>query len=253
MGRIYGYKVDRILETQAQADAAMYDASSRGYRRVDRLQVAGRKDIGDYEYVNRSGSTQRNSEDIINEEDQFMLGYAVPHSTGGVGNTFRYKNFRLNIYVDYAVGHSINNELQGLFMRSTMGNCNLNLSREVFKCWSQPGDNTKYARLTANDSDWGNRNYSRTTNVFVEKGDYLCLRDVSLSYSLPSKMVSKLRINDLTFTVSGNTLCYLTAVTGVSPEAVTVGSLYEPATTYSTTYDPYPPTRKILFGIKITL
>ena len=33
MGRIYGYKVDHIIETQADADAAMYDASSRGYRR----------------------------------------------------------------------------------------------------------------------------------------------------------------------------------------------------------------------------
>ena len=60
MGRIYGYKVDHIIETQADADAAMYDASSRGYRRSDRRQIAGRKDIGDYEWVNRAGSTQRN-------------------------------------------------------------------------------------------------------------------------------------------------------------------------------------------------
>mgnify|MGYP000760031026 CR=1 FL=1 len=206
MGRIYGYKVDHIIETQADADAAMYDASSRGYRRSDRRQIAGRKDIGDYEWVNRAGSTQRDGRDIINEEDQFLLGYATPHSTGGIGNTFRYRNWSLNIYMDYALGHSIQNEMQMRYFMATMGNCNWNLVNDVKQCWSQPGDKTKYARFTANDTDWGNRNYGRTSDIFVEKADYLCLRDVSLSWSLPKAWLRKLHISDVTLTVSGNTL-----------------------------------------------
>ena len=40
----------------------------------------------------------------------------------------------------------------------------------------------------------------------VEKADYLCLRDVSLSWSLPKAWLRKLHISDVTLTVSGNTL-----------------------------------------------
>lgn len=110
---------------------------------------------------------------IINAEDQFLLGYALPHSTGGIGNTFRYRNWTLNVYMDYALGHSVRNDMQMRYFQSTMGNCNYNLVNEVKKCWSQPGDDTRYARFTANDTDWGNRNYGRTSDIFVEKADYL--------------------------------------------------------------------------------
>lgn len=75
--------------------------------------------------------------------------------------------------MDYALGHSVRNDMQMRYFQSTMGNCNYNLVNEVKKCWSQPGDDTRYARFTANDTDWGNRNYGRTSDIFVEKADYL--------------------------------------------------------------------------------
>lgn len=154
MGRIFGYVAERIIETQEEADAARYDTQSRGYRRSDRRQIAGRKDIGDYEWKDRPGSTRMDGRQIINAEDQFLLGYALPHSTGGIGNTFRYRNWTLNVYMDYALGHSVRNDMQMRYFQSTMGNCNYNLTNEVKKCWSQPGDDTRYARFTANDTDW---------------------------------------------------------------------------------------------------
>lgn len=252
MGRIFGYVAERIIETQEEADAARYDTQSRGYRRSDRRQIAGRKDIGDYEWKDRPGSTRMDGRQIINAEDQFLLGYALPHSTGGIGNTFRYRNWTLNVYMDYALGHSVRNDMQMRYFQSTMGNCNYNLVNEVKKCWSQPGDDTRYARFTANDTDWGNRNYGRTSDIFVEKADYLCLRDVSLSWSLPKAWLRKLHISDVTLTVSGNTLCYWTAVHGVSPEAATTGGLYTASSTYDTGFSPYPPTRKVLFTAKLT-
>lgn len=252
MGRIYGYVVERILQTQEEADAARYDTQSRGYRRSDRQQIPGRKEVGDYEWRNRPGSTRMDGREIVNAEDQFLLGYALPHSTGGIGNTLRYRNWTLDVYMDYALGHSVRNDMQMRYFQATMGNCNYNLSNEVKKTWTQPGDKTRYARFTANDTDWGNRNYGRTSDVFVEKADYLCLRDVSLSWSLPKAWLRKLRIGEVTLTVSGNTLFYWTAVHGVSPEAATTGGLYTASSTYDTDYNPYPPTRKVLFSARFT-
>ncbi len=257
LGRFYGYKVDHILETEAQADAALYDALSRGFRRSDRLNsssdpaLAGRKDVGDYEWKNRPGSsTDANGNDIINAEDQFLLGYVAPHSTGGLTNNFRYRNFSLSITLDYALGHSIFNAMQMRYFMATMGNANYNLVNDVKTAWKKPGDNTKYARFTANDPDWGNRNYGRTSDIFTEKGDYLALRDVVFSYDLSSKLIRSFGMQNLTLSLSGNTLMYFTAVKGVSPEAVTTGGLYSYADTYSKNYNPYPPARKILFGLK---
>ena len=57
---------------------------------------------------------------------------------------------------------------------------------------------------------------------------------------------------EVELTVSGNTLCYWTAVHGVSPEAATTGGLYTASSTYDTGFSPYPPTRKVLFTAKLT-
>ena len=253
MGRIFGYVAERIIETQEEADAARYDTQSRGYRRSDRRQIAGRKDIGDYEWKDRPGSTRMDGRQIINAEDQFLLGYALPHSTGGIGNTFRYRNWTLNVYMDYALGHSVRNDMQMRYFQSTMGNCNYNLTNEVKKCWSQPGDDTRYARFTANDTDWGNRNYGRTSDIFVEKADYLCIRDVTLAYDLPVRWIKKLGMKKLTVSVTGNTLYYFTKVSGsISPEsgAGADGNLYKSTSTGDATGNIAPNARKVLFSLK---
>ncbi len=222
----------------------MYDNSAKGYRHSDGKKIAGRKEIGDYEWKNREGSLTKNGKDYIDSQDQFFLGYTVPHSTGGLNNSFIYKNFSLNVFLDWAIGHSINNNSEMRYFMNTFAN-NYTLIDKVKECWTQPGDKTKYARFTANDPDDGNANFSRTSNIFNYKGDYLCIREISLQYMVPSSLVSRLGIQNLTLTLSGNNLHYFTAVEGVSPE---VGA----STTYASTYYNYPPIRKYAVGVKVT-
>ena len=242
--RIYTYKVDRILETEGEAYAAMYDANSNGFRFSDGQAIKGRKDVGDYEWVNRPGSTQRNGEDQINSEDRFLAGYTVPHSTGGIGNSFNYKNFSLYVFMDYQLGHTVQNYLQERYFMGTF-NYNYNLTNEVKKAWTQSGDNTKYAKFFANDADDGNKNYSRHSNIFSQKGDFLCVREVTLSYKMPTRLIKPLGMQNVSFYVSGNNLYYFTAVTGVPPETGVTS-------TYNTDYSSYPATRKYAVGVKVT-
>ncbi|MCD8276231.1 MAG: TonB-dependent receptor [Alistipes sp.] len=256
LGRIYGYKTSYIIESEAQADAALYDSSSHGYRRSDGLSIAGRKDVGDYEWKNRAGSAlTADGREQINDEDMFLLGNVVPHSTGGMNNTFKFKNLTLSVYLDYALGHSIYNYQYTRCFQTSMGNCNWNLIYDALNTWQKPGDDTKFARLTPNDADGGNRNYSRISNINVQKADYLCLRDVTLSYDLPLRWIRKVGLGRLTVSVSGNTLCYWTGVKGISPESASVGSstgMYSVTSSSSTSFNNYPPTRKVLFGLKAT-
>lgn len=242
--RYYGYVVDHILETQEQADNAMYDSFAKGYRHSDGQYIAGRKEVGDYEWKNRKGSQTKDGKDYIDSQDQFLLGYTVPHSTGGLNNSLTYKNFSVNIFLDWALGHSINQNSEMRYFMNTFAN-NYTLINEVKQCWKQPGDNTKYARFTANDPDDGNSNFSRTSNIFNYKGDYLCVREISISYNVPSNKIAKLGIQNLSITLAGNNLHYFTAVKGVSPE---IGA----STTYSGDYYNYPPIRKYSIGVKVT-
>ena len=248
--RYYGYVVDHIIETQQQADNAMYDASAKGFRYSDGQRIAGRKEIGDYEWKNREGSLQRDGKDYIDSQDQFLLGYTMPHSTGGLNNGFTYKNFGLNVFVDWALGHSINQNSEMRYFMNTFAN-NYTLIDEVKKCWTQPGDNTKYARFTANDPDNGNSNFSRTSDIFNYKGDYLCIREITLLYNLPSHTIAKLGIQNLAITLSGNNLHYFTAVKGVSPETG-ASTTYSNNATNGTKYYNYPPIRKYSVGVKVT-
>ncbi|GAA4315655.1 TonB-dependent receptor [Compostibacter hankyongensis] len=237
--RFYGYNVAYILQNQAQADKANYDELARGWSPADQKRVPGRKLPGDYEWADRNG------DGIINSLDQFELGVTVPVSTGGLDNKFTYKNWSLDIYLDWGLGHAIFDEA---FMRYFMNTFSYNyaLVDDVKQTWKGPDDlKAKYARLTANDPDDGNNNFGRASDVFTYKGDYLCLRNVILSYQLPAGFLKKYTIKGASLYISGNTLYYFTAVKGVSPEE---GS----ASTYNNNYYNYPPVRKYAFGIKVT-
>ncbi|MFB5945992.1 SusC/RagA family TonB-linked outer membrane protein [Albibacterium profundi] len=239
--RYYGYVVERILQNETEAANARYDERARGWNPADGQSIRGRKLPGDYEWVDRDG------DGVITNNDQFELGVTVPHTTGGLNNAFSYKNFSLNIFVDWALGHSINHNAYMRYFMNTFAN-NYTLVDEVKNTWKQEGDNTKYARFTANDPDAGNSNFSRTSDVFNYKGDYLAIREVTIQYRVPEQVFSRVGIKGLTITLSGNNLHYFSAVSGkgISPE---IGA----ATTYNARYYNYPPIRRFSFGAKITL
>jgi len=237
----YGHKVDYIIQTQEEADNALFDEYSRGFSPIDGKRIKGRKLPGDYEWVDRNGDGR------ISAVDQFQLGVTVPHTTGGMANNIKYKNWSLNLYLDWQLGHSINDVA---FMRYFMNTFAYNyaLAEQVKDCWKEPGDDAKYARLTANDPGDGSNNFSgkRLNSEFNFKADYLCIREVILNYNVPGSFIDRFGIRELKVYVSGNNLHYFTELIGTSPEA---GA----STTYSSgNYYNYPPIRRYSIGIKVT-
>lgn len=262
LGRIYGYKADHIIDGLPEADGQYYDVNSLGYRVGDGSYATGRHDAGDWAWMNRLGSAKdADGNEIINAEDVFYLGNVMPHSVGGINNTFRFKRFTLGVYLDYAIGHSIVNGQKTQMLKSGMGDSNQILGRMVYDCWEYPGDPTaKYARWTPNDSDWSNRNWRGTSSFMTERADYLCLRDVTLSYDLSERLLKPFKIKKATIGVMGNTLYYLTGVTGaVSPESgmgsSSSASMYKAISTNNSSSDDtgnlMPPARKIIFSVKV--
>lgn len=243
LGRFYGYQTDYIISTQEQADNARHDNNSRGWDWVTRTSKGtGKKAIGDYEWKDLNG------DNIINGQDMFYQGKMLPHSTGGFGNTLTYKNLTLNIYLDWALGHSVSNNLLQRQMCNFFAN-NTSLPTEILKCWDpesgQDVSEAKYARFSGNDSDDLNKNFQAASNIFTQRGDYLCIRDISLQYLLSNAALKKAKIQNITFTLSGNNLHYFTRVIGMSPEMGTSNA-------YATNFNTYPPIRRFSLGVKLT-
>ena len=226
-----------MLKDQVAADNAMYDENASGWRKSDSKAVKGRKEIGDYEWVDRNGDNK------ITANDMFKLGSTEPTSTGSITNNFKYKNLGLIISMDWALGHSIYEESYSRYFLGTF-NCNYALVEGTKNTFSESNSNAKYARMVANDPTYS-ANFSRVSDVFTYKADYLCLREVSFQYTLMNPKLAKSGIKGITFTLSGNNLHFFTALPGaLSPEK---GA----STTYSSSYYCYPSIRKFAIGAKI--
>jgi TonB-linked SusC/RagA family outer membrane protein len=233
----YGYKCAGILKDEDAADNALYDESASGWRKSDGKTIKGRKDVGDYEW------TDRNGDEKITSEDMFKLGSTEPTSTGSMTNSFKYKNFGLNVTMDWALGHSVYEESYSRYFLATFA-CNYALVDGVNDTYSETNPNAKYARFVANDPNYS-ANFSRISDVFTYKADYLCVREVSLQYTLMNSTLLKYGVKGVTLTLSGNNLYFFTALPGaLSPEKGT-------SSTYSTSYYCYPSIRKLAMGAKI--
>ena len=237
--RFYGYKALGIYQNAEEAAAAPFDQLARGFDYVSGTTVKGRKFAGDYNWADRNGDNI-----ITQNQDLFCLGVTEAPVHGGISNTLTWHDFSLDVYLDYALGHSIYDESYARYFYATFST-NYALAEAVKECWQKEGDVTRYAKFWANDSGAGQDNFNRVSNVFTYKGDYLCIRQVALNYRVPQKFLNNFGVKGLTLSIGGNNLYYFTAVKGISPEIGT-------ASTYSSSYYNYPPTRRISFTAKLS-
>jgi hypothetical protein len=173
-----------------------------------------------------------NNDGVIDTKDQVFMGYRNPDKIGGIQNTFSYKGFSLRVNADYALGHLISN---GALARSLGQGRAFNegapseaLGSDIWK--NQGDEGKKYARFSFADYDFGQRNYLRNAplgnnssynsdvSVMFEKGDFIALREITLSYDFPSRIIKKFRSTGLNVFASVYNVAYLTKYSGLNPE-----------------------------------
>lgn len=205
VGDMYAFKQIGIYATDADAATAPVDMSVP----LDAVVPAnGRKKYGgDVNFADMDGNG------VIDNFDQVYVGNMFPTLTGGFANYFTYKSISLAVRTDFATGHTIYNypkvvadgQLQGDLMPS---------KDFISKSWKKQGDITNTPRYL-----WQNSQGNITRNsTYYEKGDFLCIRELTLSYSLPQAMLRRIKLNGIRVNVTGNNLYYFTGYTGISPE-----------------------------------
>ena len=177
-----------------------------------------------------------NNDGMIDAFDQIVIGNTTPHWFGGFNTTLTWKGLTLYGRFDFALDYWIYDNTTPWFLGCMQGG--YNTTTDVFNTWSEENPNAKYPRYVWADQ-LGTANYYRTSTMFAYKGNYLAIREISLSYSLPQNIARKFYCQKLDVSVTGQNLGYITSANVATPEVSSAGSGYA-----------LP--RTLLFGINVT-
>ena len=183
-----------------------------------------------------------NKDGKITADDRQIVGNTWPKFFGGFNNTFEYQNFDLGIFFTYSFGNEIWNHNRMLGETGGTLDANRVLLHSQLDRWTTPGQITDTPRLTA-------ENYSRQENSrFLEDGSFVRLRAITLGYTLPKEVTSKLRIQKFRLYFTGSNLLLFTKYTGSDPES-NMGTGNIQGYDYGTPPQP----RTIQLGLNLTL
>lgn len=144
--------------------------------------------------------------------DRFIGGNAQPKFIGGLTNTLNWKNFDFMAMFQWSYGNKILN--YNRFFYEHGGERSTGFSSGQLDRWQKPGDITDIPRMAHI-----NYNTSYRPDRYVEDGSYLRLKNVSLGYTIPTAMASKLGMTRLRVYVSSQNLLTFTKYSGLDPES----------------------------------
>jgi len=159
----------------------------------------------------------------------------LPTYFGGFTNAFSWKGFELSAMLTFQGGNYIYDQAEQTSIN--MGKGGTNLRKDLIgNTWTKAGDNAKYPQIMWDYSyQYGNDGlpvtskvaYSPVTTQFLYKGDFIRLRTIQLSYTIPTNIIQKAGIKNLRVFVSGNNLLTITGFKGWDPEFSNVSSSSE--------------------------
>jgi TonB-linked SusC/RagA family outer membrane protein len=177
-----------------------------------------------------------------------IAGNTLPTYYGGWANTFSYKGFDLNLFLQFSGGNHIFNGT-----KATMSDMRYwNNSKDVLNNhWTEEHKNATYARPVYNDNVSNGSAYS--ISDYVEKGDYLRLKNVSLGYTFNTKSWGKsagLHISSLRLFAQAQNLFVITGYTGLDPEVTS--NVLSPILTGGVDKNTLPQARAYTFGLNVS-
>lgn len=187
----YGYVTDGLFQTQAEIDSHAFQQTGTA--------------PGDIRFKDL------NNDGVINENDRTVIGDPNPDWIFSMSNTFSYKGFDLSIYLQGVAGNDIFNATS--ISNESMSSAR-NQTASVRYRWTGYGTSTVVPRAVYGDP---NQN-SRISDRFVEDGSYLRLKNITLSYTFPSRWLQKISMESARIFLSCENVVTLTKYSGFDPE-----------------------------------
>jgi TonB-linked SusC/RagA family outer membrane protein len=240
----------------------------------------GRYEVSDFDYVNgiytlRSGVANNSTivgtvmpgmmklkdldgDGIVNSKDLSIIGNANPKHTGGLVINANAYGFDLSAAFNWSYGNDVYNANKIEFTTASQNGQYRNLSTIMAdgNRWTnldasgqRVTDPAALQALNANTTMWSPfmKNFVMS-DWAIEDGSFLRLNTLSLGYTVPKSVVSKLGVSKMRFYATGNNVFILTKYSGLDPE---VSTRRNTPLTPGVDYSPYPRSRQLVFGLNL--
>jgi hypothetical protein len=201
---------------------------------------------GDALYYKEEGSTETTNN--YSEAADMIVGDPNPEFYGGLENIFSFAGLDLRVFFQFVYGNDLYNDA-GRFMTAN-GDYVDNQTKDQMKRWQNPGDITDVPQAR-----FGESNGTRGSSRWIYDGSFLRLKDVSLGYNFPKKLIQKLNIQRLRIYMSGLNILTWTNFPLYDPE-VSSSEINQTTTSQNIMqgiwYYSTPQAKSLTFGINIT-
>lgn len=212
-----------------------------------------------------------NGDGEINADDRQVIGNALPKNQGGFGLNARWKGFDASVFFNYQFGNQVYNtgKIQyNQFRRVTYGNLLTTMhSDNRFTYIDVDGSYTgtpgevvtdlgQLGEMNEGKTMWSHNSFGIAGAVVsdwaIEDGSFIRLNVLTLGYSFPTELISKIGLSQLRIYGTGNNLAIWTDYSGYDPEVSTTRSSAYAALTPGVDYSSFPRSRSYTVGLNVT-
>ena len=208
------------------------------HRAIFSIPFAGLDEHGLPLVIDESGEISNEGLNFQETESLDFLKYEGPVDptiTGGLGNTFDFKGFHLNVFMTYAFGNKL--RLDPTF-RSSYSDLT-SFTKDFKNRWVLPGDEayTDVPAIASRRQVYSNYYLGMAYNAYnystarIADGGFIRLKEISLTYDIPKSFISHLRLTNASVKLAATNICLLYAdkkLNGQDPEFFNSGGVASP-------------------------
>lgn len=229
IGYFWGQKTAGIFQTQAQVDAYTYTNPTTGI--TQKIQPNAKP--GDLKFVDT------NNDGVINDLDRTNIGDPNPKYITGFTINLNYKNLDFSLFTIGMFGQKVFNG--NYRFDKTVSN----MPATMLDSWTPDNTGAKYPRFISTDP---NKNYATVSDLLLENGSFVRVKNVQLGYSFAPNLISKVKLSKLRVFVAVDNALTITKYTGFDPELGATSPL-----SLGIDRGVYPQSRTFRFGINAKL
>lgn len=227
IGAFFGWQFDGIIQEGETIDQTISQVGP-GRRKY--------KDVSSEDDNPEDGKYTGEPDGVVDNADRQVIGNALPDFIGGMSNNFSYKNFTLNVFLQWSVGNDILNFDKTQLTLPTGGQ---NVYADMVNRWTPENPSNEFPLASTNRQIVFN-------DYYIEDGSYLKIKNIVLGYTFPKNLV---KFADRLYVYSSlNNFITFTKYSGFDPEVSLHGASN---LTMGEDYSTYPQSKTLMFGVKI--